>query len=103
MWLSTAVFAIPLDVLGLLVFDKPELILSMVDPHRGAEFEHMYSEATRSAVTAMRGSDWTMFGFYIRHNIGIGFQCFAGGLFAGIGSLFFLAFNGAFIGRSPAF
>lgn len=39
-----------------------------------------------------------MFGFYIQHNIGISFQCFASGLFAGIGSLFFLAFNGAFLG-----
>ena len=29
------------------------------------------------------------------NNIGIAFQCFAGGLFVGIGSLFFLVFNGA--------
>jgi uncharacterized membrane protein SpoIIM required for sporulation len=36
-----------------------------------------------------------MFGFYIRNNIGVAFQCFAGGLFYGIGSLFFLAYNGA--------
>ena len=39
-----------------------------------------------------------MFGFYIRNNIGVAFQCFAGGLFAGLGSLFFLAYNGAFGG-----
>ena len=39
-----------------------------------------------------------MFGHYIRNNIGVSFQCFAGGLFAGIGSLFFLAYNGAFGG-----
>ena len=39
-----------------------------------------------------------MFGFYIRNNIGVAFQCFAGGLFAGVGSLFFLAYNGAFGG-----
>ena len=39
-----------------------------------------------------------MFGHYIRNNIGISFQCFAGGLFGGIGSLFFLAYNGAFGG-----
>jgi uncharacterized membrane protein SpoIIM required for sporulation len=39
-----------------------------------------------------------MFGFYIRNNIGISFQCFAGGLFAGLGTLFFLAYNGAAIG-----
>jgi uncharacterized membrane protein SpoIIM required for sporulation len=39
-----------------------------------------------------------MFGHYIKHNIGLAFQCFASGLVAGIGSLFFLAFNGAFFG-----
>ena len=45
--------------------------------------------------SARRRRDWTMFGFYIRNNIGIAFQCFAGGLFAGVGSLFFLVYNGA--------
>jgi uncharacterized membrane protein SpoIIM required for sporulation len=39
-----------------------------------------------------------MFGYYTRNNIGVAFQCFAGGLFAGLGSLFFLAYNGAFAG-----
>jgi uncharacterized membrane protein SpoIIM required for sporulation len=39
-----------------------------------------------------------MFGFYISHNVGIAFQCFAAGLFAGIGSIFFLIYNGAFGG-----
>ena len=48
---------------------------------------------TRTATT-----DWMMFGFYIRNNIGVAFQCFAGGLFAGLGALFFLAYNGAFAG-----
>ncbi|MEO5670669.1 MAG: stage II sporulation protein M, partial [Ramlibacter sp.] len=42
--------------------------------------------------------DWQMFGFYIMHNIGLGFQCFAGGIFAGLGSAFFLVFNGLFLG-----
>ena len=39
-----------------------------------------------------------MFGYYIRNNIGISFQCFAGGIFFGAGSLFFLGFNGLFSG-----
>jgi uncharacterized membrane protein SpoIIM required for sporulation len=47
----------------------------------------------RSAST-----DWMMFGFYIRNNISVAFQCFAGGLFLGLGSIFFLAVNGAFAG-----
>jgi uncharacterized membrane protein SpoIIM required for sporulation len=39
-----------------------------------------------------------MFGYYISHNIGIAFQCYAGGLFAGIGTLFYLLYNGAIAG-----
>jgi uncharacterized membrane protein SpoIIM required for sporulation len=39
-----------------------------------------------------------MFGYYIRNNISVAFQCFAGGLFAGLGSLFYLGYNGAFSG-----
>jgi uncharacterized membrane protein SpoIIM required for sporulation len=98
-WLSTAVFLIPMLALGLLVYTKPELILSMVDPITAAEFEQMYSDSAESIGRRRNAeSDWVMFGFYIRHNISIGFQCFASGLFAGLGSLFFLAFNGAFIG-----
>ncbi len=36
-----------------------------------------------------------MFGFYIRNNVGVAFQCFASGLTAGVGSIFFLVYNGA--------
>jgi uncharacterized membrane protein SpoIIM required for sporulation len=43
-------------------------------------------------------TDWAMFGYYIRNNVGVAFQCFAGGLFVGLGSIFFLAVNGAFGG-----
>ncbi len=39
-----------------------------------------------------------MFGFYIRNNVGIAFQCFASGLAAGLGSIFFLVYNGAMFG-----
>lgn len=98
-FIATAVFLVPLLVLGLLVYHNPELILSMVDPRTAAEFEAMYSDAAESIGRRRDAeNDWAMFGYYIRHNISLGFQCFAGGLFAGIGSLFFLAFNGAFFG-----
>jgi len=38
------------------------------------------------------------FGVYIWNNIKIAFQTFAGGLLFGVGSLFFLLFNGFFLG-----
>jgi uncharacterized membrane protein SpoIIM required for sporulation len=98
-WLALAVFAVPTLVLGCMVYLRPELILSLVSGSQAAEFERMYSQAAESIGRARDAqSDWAMFGFYIRNNIGIAFQCFAGGLFAGLGSLFFLAFNGAYGG-----
>jgi uncharacterized membrane protein SpoIIM required for sporulation len=56
----------------------------------------MYSPTAHS-IGRMRDADtdWLAFAFYIRNNIGVAFRCFAAGLFAGVGSLFFLAFNGA--------
>jgi|HigsolmetaAR203D_1030402.scaffolds.fasta_scaffold00011_145 uncharacterized membrane protein SpoIIM required for sporulation len=98
-WLSTAVFVVPLVTLGLLVYFMPELILALVDPLTAAQFEEMYArDAEALGRTRDAGTDWAMFGYYIRNNISVGFQCFASGLFAGIGSLFFLAYNGAFGG-----
>jgi uncharacterized membrane protein SpoIIM required for sporulation len=43
-------------------------------------------------------SDIQMFGFYVRNNTGIGFRTYAGGVFFGFGSLFFLVFNGVYLG-----
>jgi len=96
---AAALFLVPAIVVGLLVYRHPELILSVVSADTAAQFEHMYSPAAESIGRVREATtDWMMFGFYIRNNIGVAFQCFAGGLFAGLGSLFFLVYNGAFGG-----
>src|SRR5690606_19955969 len=75
-WPSTAVFLTAMVALGLLVYFNPELILSMVDPATAAEYENMYAEGAQSIGRRRTAeSDWIMFGYYIRNNIGIGFQC----------------------------
>jgi uncharacterized membrane protein SpoIIM required for sporulation len=97
--LAVALFALPTIILGIAVYLRPELILSVVDRRTAAEFQQMYSPAAQ-ALGHPRGisSDWMMFGFYIKNNIGIAFQCYATGVLFGVGSLFFLLFNGAFGG-----
>lgn len=95
-WAAAAAFFLPALVVGLLVHARPELILSVVSPETAASFEQMYSPAAESIGRERTAdTDWMMFGVYIRNNIGVAFRCVAGGLFAGVGSLFFLAFNGA--------
>jgi uncharacterized membrane protein SpoIIM required for sporulation len=96
---AAATFLLPTVIIGLLVYWRPELILSVVSSDTAASFQEMYSP-TAHAIGRTRdaSTDWMMFGFYVRNNVGVAFQCFAGGLFAGLGSLFFLAYNGAFSG-----
>jgi uncharacterized membrane protein SpoIIM required for sporulation len=96
---AAALFLLPTIILGVLVYYRPETILSVVSSEMAGEFEQMYSPAASSiGRTREASTDWMMFGFYIRNNLGVAFQCFAGGLFAGLGTVFFLAYNGAFGG-----
>jgi len=95
-WIATLVMMLPALVMGLLVHAKPELILSVIDAPQVNNFERMYAnDAEQLGNPRGADTDWTMFGYYIRNNITVSFQCFASGLLAGVGSLFYLAFNGA--------
>ncbi|SFP50391.1 stage II sporulation protein M [Pseudomonas sp. NFPP28] len=87
--------------IALLVYLFPDLIYSIVSPQQVAEMQGMYDpDASRLGRAAERASseDWMMFGYYVMHNIGIAFQTFAAGLVFGLGSVFFLVFNGLIIG-----
>jgi uncharacterized membrane protein SpoIIM required for sporulation len=96
---ATATFLVPAIVIALLVYWRSDLILSVVSADTAASFEEMYSPTAESiGRTREASTDWMMFGYYIRNNIGVSFQCFAAGLFGGIGTLFFLGYNGAFAG-----
>jgi uncharacterized membrane protein SpoIIM required for sporulation len=85
--------------LGLAVYHQPDLILSIVDGGTAAKFEKMY-DPSNAVLGRLRdaGSNWMMFGFYIMNNIGIAFQCYATGILLGVGSVYFIAMNGAFGG-----
>ena len=98
-WVAAAVFVLPALLVGWIVHRHPEAITLVVDSATAREFEGMYSEASQHIGRARNAdTDWAMFGFYIRNNIGIAFQCFAGGIFLGVGSFFFLGYNGVFTG-----
>lgn len=44
------------------------------------------------------GTDTGMAGYYVWNNVGIAFRCFATGILFGVGSLFFLVYNGLVMG-----
>jgi len=96
---AAALLMIPTIAIGIATYLNPDLILSVVDRNTAAAFEQMYSPAAQ-AIGRPRdiASDWLMFGFYIKNNIGIAFQCYATGVVFGLGSLYFLLANGTFGG-----
>jgi uncharacterized membrane protein SpoIIM required for sporulation len=98
-WLAAALLMLPTLLMAFVVARRPELVTTVVDAGTAAGFDDMYSKSTE-AVGRLRSAatDWQMFGFYIRNNIGIAFQCFAGGIFFGLGSVYFLLYNGCFGG-----
>ncbi|MHC8318106.1 stage II sporulation protein M [Pseudomonas sp. LB3P31] len=86
---------------ALLVYWFPELIYNLIPTEQVSQMQGMYDpEAGHLGRSAERAAseDWVMFGYYIMHNIGIAFQTFASGLLFGLGSAFFLVFNGLMIG-----
>lgn len=98
---SSLLFFGSLVGIGLLVYLHPEMIYSLVPAQQVAEIQGMYDPAAghlgRLGERAA-SDDWVMFGYYIMHNIGIAFQTYASGLLFGLGSVFFLFFNGLMIG-----
>ncbi|HZS38307.1 MAG TPA: stage II sporulation protein M [Polyangia bacterium] len=49
------------------------------------------------------GVNAMMAGFYVNNNVGIAFRCFATGILFGLGSVFFLLYNGLVIGTVMGF
>ena len=96
-WVAALLFYLPLLALGLTTYFQPDFILHFLSPEQVVDFQRMYSDRPAGAGRDAQ-SDILMLGGYIKNNIGIGFQCFAGGLLAGVGSVFFIAYNGLFIG-----
>jgi uncharacterized membrane protein SpoIIM required for sporulation len=76
----------------------PEFVHYLLDPRQIAAFHDMYDPANRRLGMREADTHLAMFGFYIWNNVRIGFQTFAGGMLAGLGSVWFLASNGLMIG-----
>lgn len=71
-----------------------DFAVAVLPPDQLASMEQMYS----ASVGREGGQDAMMAGFYVYNNVGIAFRCFATGIFAGLGTLFFLLYNGLVIG-----
>ncbi|MEO7728346.1 MAG: stage II sporulation protein M [Burkholderiales bacterium] len=98
-WIAMGFLFVPF--LGLLAVLQyfPEFIHYLVGPDELRSFERMYQPGNRVLGPHREAANQVMmFGFYIWNNVKIDFQCFAGGLAFGVGSIFFLLFNGFSLG-----
>lgn len=98
-WTATALLYLPGLLLFLAVLWQPDLVYTIMAPEQVDNFEEMYNPANRTLGSARESAtNWQMFGFYISNNIGVSFRTFASGLLYGVGSIFFLVFNGLLFG-----
>lgn len=104
-WLCWALFLIPFTAMLLSSKHDIQWLQSILGPDGMVSMEEMYG--SRDGQTAhLReefGSNFMMFCFYIKNNIGIDFQIFAGGVLAGVGTVFFLIFNGIYLGAAAGY
>ncbi|HTT36088.1 MAG TPA: stage II sporulation protein M [Burkholderiales bacterium] len=98
-WLAALLFFGPIAVLSFAVPRHPDFAYVVLPARILDEFQQMYGDSAKSLGRKREAdSDVAMFGFYIYNNVRIGFQTFAGGLLFGLGTLFYLLFNGLLIG-----
>jgi len=96
--LAVALFLGPLLALFIAVNVFPDVALTVIDPVTLESYGEMYGPGGSLEAGRPVDSDVLMFGFYIYNNISIAFRTFASGILFGVGSIFFLVYNGVAIG-----
>jgi uncharacterized membrane protein SpoIIM required for sporulation len=104
-WLCSAVFWLPFFAMMLSPGYEIRWIQSVLGADGMASMEKMYGgkEEQLAHLREEYGSNFMMFCFYVYNNVSIDFRIFAGGMLAGIGTLFFLLFNGLYLGAAAGY
>jgi uncharacterized membrane protein SpoIIM required for sporulation len=100
--LALALFVLPAVLAGVIVGQDASRAVHVLPGTVLEQLEEMYSETARSAHE-LPSAPVGMSGFYIWNNAGIALRCFATGIFAGAGSLYYLVYNGIFLGTVAGF
>ncbi len=103
--LCNAVFWLPFFAVMLSATYDIQWVQAILGADGMAAMDQMYGgkEDQIAHLRSEYGSNFMMFCHYIRNNVGIDFRTFAGGMAAGLGSLFFLFFNGLFMGAAAGY
>lgn len=97
-------FFLPCFLSAIACYVESDIVYSVHPAEQIRHFESMY-DSDKKSFGRERDSDTDiyMFGFYIYNNIGIAFRTFATGFLLGLGSIFFLVYNGLAIGSIMGF
>ena len=95
--LAAVLFWVPAIGFTLLLKARPELVYTLCSQEMLDNFREMYSEANNRTDPG-DASRMAMFGFYIYHNVSIGFQTIASGLVLCVGAIVVLIANGVLFG-----
>ena len=104
-WLCNLVFWLPFLAMMLSSLHDIRWIQAVLGADGMVSMEEMYGgrEEQLTHLRSEYGSNFMMFCFYIYNNVAIDFRIFAGGMAAGLGTLFFLLFNGLQLGASAGY
>ena len=96
---SFLLFFVPAILMLVAAQYVPDSVYLVLTPQQVADMRSMYSpDSTHLGRPLSASNTWGMWGYYIFNNVRINFQCFAGGLVFGLGSLFFVVYNALVIG-----
>jgi uncharacterized membrane protein SpoIIM required for sporulation len=92
---ATALFVLP-GILGFFgALRSRSFAIQVMSESMVEQMEKSYSDLRQGRD---EGTDSMMAAFYVHNNVGIAFRCFATGILFGLGSVFFLVYNGLLIG-----
>lgn len=96
MLLSTLLLVVPWAIGQAATMAEPSFAKHVLPAEALEGMAHMYSKGFDEGRAA--GIDAGMGGYYVMNNVGIAFRCFATGILFGLGSVFFLVYNGLMMG-----
>lgn len=100
-WISLACFVIPAVLMGWACYEHSDMLYSIMPADQVSQMEEMYNPANDMVgrdSSRRSDTDIAMFGFYIYNNVGIDFRIYGMGIFAGVGTLLSVLYNGLVIG-----
>lgn len=93
---SMILFLLPFIISGIVVYYNPELASLAINQGILDSMELSYQEAIEEDRGIALGSRGVS--YYIQHNVSIGFASFASGILFGLGTIYFLLYNGIALG-----